>query len=189
MGFNFDKHCNKINENEVLLAYKGNVTAEIITNSLSLVESKIENSSTHQITKKKVYNVLVESLQNLFHHVDDAPQELNLLSKEGRQYGMFSLSKNQDSYKIFTGNFIKNEHIFKLKEKIDKINNLSKEELKEFYKTVLNNQRFSDKGGGGLGLIDIARKTGNKLFYEFDQINDKVSFFSLEVYIKDKNNI
>lgn len=184
MSFNFNKHCSKIEEGEVLLAYKGKVTAELITNTLSLVETKIENSIHHSITKKKVYNVLVESLQNLFHHVDEAP--IDILEIGEQKFGMFSLSKNDEKYIILIGNFIKNESIPILKAKIDKINDLSKDELKEFYKSVLNNQKFSDKGGGGLGLIDIARKTGNKIDYEFDKVNENFSFFSMEVYIDDK---
>jgi len=184
MGFNFNKHCEKINEGDVLLAYKGSVTAELITNTLSLIESKIESSIEHSITKKKVYNVLVESLQNLFHHVDNAP--LEVLNVDGERFGIFSLSKIDDKYFILTGNFIRNDRITILKSKIEKINNMTKDELKEFYKEVLNNQKFSEKGGGGLGLIDIARKTGHKLNYEFDKVNEETSFFCLEVYIEDK---
>lgn len=187
MSFNFNKHCSKIEAGEILLAYKGKVTAELITNTLSLVETKIENTIHHSITKKKVYNVLVESLQNLFHHVDDAP--INLLGDGERKFGMFSLSKNDSKYIILIGNFVKNESKPILKARIDKINGLTKEELKEFYKSVLNNQKFSEKGGGGLGLIDIARKTGNKIVYEFEDVNEDFSFFSMEVFIEEKEVI
>ena len=54
-----------------------------------------------------------------------------------------------------------------LKDKIDKINSLSQDELKDMYKFILNHQKLTAKGGGGLGLVDIARKTGNKLDYKF----------------------
>jgi hypothetical protein len=35
-----------------------------------------------QNLKKKVYNVLVESLQNLFHHVDTVPEGLTMVQKD-----------------------------------------------------------------------------------------------------------
>ena len=63
------------------------------------------------------------------------------------------------------------------------INKLSKEELKEYYKAVLNNGEMSMKGGGGLGMIDIARKTGEKLNFNFSPVDDKFSFFSLNIKI------
>ena len=59
----------------------------------------------------------------------------------------------------------------------------SKEELKDEYKNILNNQKMSTKGGGGLGLVDIARKTGNKLGYMFHNFDEKYYFFSLDISI------
>jgi hypothetical protein len=70
-----------------------------------------------------------------------------------------------------------------LKEKIDKINSLTKDELKDMYKFILNHQKLSAKGGGGLGLVDIARKSGNKLEYEFYVYDDNYSFFNLTIRV------
>jgi hypothetical protein len=60
---------------------------------------------------------------------------------------------------------------------------MGKEELKDMYKFILNHQRLSEKGGGGLGLVDIARKTGNDMEYTFEKYNDDYVFFNLDVYI------
>ena len=51
------------------------------------------------------------------------------------------------------------------------------------YKFILNHQKISTKVGGGLGLIDIARKTGNKLVYHFYPYNDKYSFFDFIIQV------
>jgi hypothetical protein len=60
---------------------------------------------------------------------------------------------------------------------------MSKDELKEYYKEILNNDEFSDKGGGGLGMIDIARKSGQKLNFNFIEVDNQYSFFSLSIKI------
>ncbi|NJK86138.1 MAG: hypothetical protein HC906_09370, partial [Bacteroidales bacterium] len=70
-----------------------------------------------------------------------------------------------------------------LKEKIDKINSLTKDELKICIKFILNHQKLSAKGGGGLGLVDIARKTGSKLNYSFFNYNNNYYFFNLEIIV------
>jgi hypothetical protein len=57
------------------------------------------------------------------------------------------------------------------------------------YKFILNHQRISAKGGGGLGLVDIARKTGNKLDYAFYSYNDKHSFFYINILVNEENSI
>jgi len=171
----------RMNLGEVIVAYKGNINAEIISNTLNLVETKLDEAIEQNLVKKKLYNVLVESLQNLYHHVDNLPENV----EREENYGAFVLSKYNEGFRISTGNFVKADKSKILKEKIDKINSLSKEELKDFYKFVLNNQTFSEKGGGGLGLIDIARKTGNKLEYNFYDYNKDYEFFNLTVFINE----
>lgn len=182
MSFFLDDCYDRMNQGEVIVAYKGAISADVISNTLSLIESKLEETSEHTGVKKKLYNVLVESLQNLFHHVDS----MNSAEDSETNFGAFVLSKKDGIYRISTGNFIRCEKSNILKEKIDKINSLSKEELKDFYKFVLNNQTFSAKGGGGLGLIDIARKTGNRLDYKFYNYNTDFDFFNLNVFINEQ---
>jgi hypothetical protein len=181
MSFNIEELYEKMNKGEVLLSYKGSITAELITNVLGVVETKLDHVIEKSSTKKKIYNVLVESLQNLYHHVDDLPDSTN--GNLDVHFGIFVIAKNDDSYIIRTGNFIKNDKIKTLKERFDKIKSLSKDELKELYKFVLNNQKFSDKGGGGLGLIDIARRTDGNIDYDFDDYDNEFSFFRMNVII------
>ena len=93
------------------------------------------------------------------------------------------IGKIDNQYNIITGNYIKNTNIEGLKKRLDDINLLTKEELKEYYKLVLSNGEMSSKGGGGLGMIYIARKTGQKLNFNFSPVDDKYSFFSLNIKI------
>jgi hypothetical protein len=44
---------------------------------------------------------------------------------------------------------------------------------------MLSNSEFSSKGGAGLGLIEMAKKTGNKLDYDFLQIDAEHYYFIL----------
>ena len=63
------------------------------------------------------------------------------------------------------------------------MNYLSAAELKELYKRILNNDEFSSKGGGGLGFIEMARMSGQKLGYDFVKYDESYSFFILEIRI------
>ena len=143
------------------------------------MESKLDTLQEEPKIKKKVYNVLVECLQNLYHHLDEVSQDQN----EKIRSAIFMIGKIDNSYNIITGNYIKNVNIEGLKKRLDHINILTKEELKEYYKLVLNNGEMSMKGGGGLGMIDIARKTGQKLNFDFSPVDEKYSFFSLNIKI------
>jgi len=159
MLFNFDEYYNKLTEDgEVILAYQGTITADGINGALEAVEAKLDGIGIDPKVKKKVYNVLVEGLQNLYHHVDELPQDFD--PKFAHKFGVVVVRKKEDSIKITLGNFINVKKTAYLKDKIDKINSLSEDELKDMYKFILNHQKLSTKGGGGLGLLDMARKSG-----------------------------
>jgi hypothetical protein len=93
------------------------------------------------------------------------------------------IGKIGSEYNIITGNYILNKNVIPLRDKLNRINVMSKDELKEYYKEILNNDEFSDKGGGGLGMIDIARKSGQKLNFNFIEVDNQYSFFSLSIKI------
>jgi hypothetical protein len=181
MSFNLKEYYSNLNKGDVILAYKGSITSELINDILEGVEKKLEVADADSKLRKKIYNVLVESLQNLFHHIEMVHEGIK--EELEPKFGVLVVVKENELYKITTGNFINARRIKFLKEKIDKINSLSKDELKDMYKFILNHQKLSAKGGGGLGLVDIARKSGNKLEYEFYNYNDDYYFFNLTISV------
>jgi len=181
MSFDINEYYSRMNGGDVLMAFKGSISSELISNVLEVVESKMDEFSESSKIRKKVYNVLVESLQNLYHHIEVLPDKMQKMFDD--KFGILVVSRQDDKYKISTGNFIGQEKVDVLRNKIDKINSMSREELKDMYKFILNHQRLSEKGGGGLGLVDIARKTGNQLDYTFEKFDDTYYFFNLDVFI------
>ena len=172
----------KMEQSNVILSFKGEITSDLLTSILQIMESKMEKYQEAPKTKKRVYNVLVECLQNLYHHIDEISTEED---KHNRvRNAIFMIAKDKGQYSIMTGNYIKSSNVEKLKQRMIEINALSKDELKTLYKEILNNEEFSEKGGGGLGLIDIARRTGQQLGYNFKPIDDEYSFFSLDISIE-----
>ncbi len=184
MSFNIENYVSDHSEGNIILFYKGNVDSDVINHVLDTVEDKMVAVNEQSKLRKKVYNVLVESLQNLYHHVDRVPEDFEEQGSE--KYGLLVVKKVEGGYRIITGNFVHAENIEKLEEKIKRINRSSHDEIKELYKFILNHQRISAKGGGGLGLVDIARKTGNKLEYTFKEYNKKYSFFYLNILVNEE---
>jgi len=168
--------------NDIMLSFKGDVTAEMLTSMLQIMETKLDNLGEPAKMKRKVYNVLVECLQNLYHHRD----EMKRTGIDEESAAIFMIGKNNNGYNIVTGNYILSERVDKLKSRIDHVNTLDRDGLKTLYKEVLNNDERSDKGGGGLGIIDIARKSGQNLVYDFMEVDNKYSFFSLYINIVQK---
>lgn len=168
----------------ILLSFKGVVTSDLLTSVLAIMESKMDYMEKSPKTKKKVFNVLVECLQNLYHHIDvsDDPAERNLERIEAKS-ALFMIAKQGEQFIISTGNYIDKKSALELEERLQTINGMDKDELKQYYQDVLNNGSVSEKGTAGLGMIDIARKSGNKLEFQFLDVNAHTSFFCLNIKI------
>lgn len=165
----------KMKRNNINLAYEGEITHQITKAFTSLTENNMMRDEDYNSVQKKVFHVMVECLQNISKHADN---QFNFISsRDGR--GIFLVSKDKTEYNVTTGNVVKNEKIDELKQMLEHINRLSREDLNKLYKQKIREGRLSEKGGAGLGFIDIARKTGQKLIYSFIKIDDEKSFFVL----------
>lgn len=151
--------------------YRGEFTQNLQQHILSLAEKNIDREKISGKIKKRVFHIMVESIQNISRHGD---QEV-----ESDHSSMFSIQKENKWYYITTGNIIENSKVDNLRGKLDKINSMDQAELDKFYREVLGNGKLSAKGGAGLGLIEMVRKSGNKLSYEIERITDDTSFFYL----------
>ena len=179
MSFNIQEWLNNNTKSDVLFLFKGEITTSLLSNAFEDIELKIEDASSK--IKKKIFNVLVELMQNLHHHSSVLPNDGT--TKETGKYVVCILSKNSLGYKIITGNFVQDSQKVFLTKHLNHINTLNKDSLKELYKEILDNQEFSDKGGGGLGMVDIARKSGSKLDYNIYDYKSGYYFFSLNIDI------
>ncbi len=160
---------------EITLVYEGEITHQITKAFTSLTESNMAKEDEPGTVQRKVFHVMVECLQNISKHADDFTSSDFLFS--GR--GIFLVSKGDNEYSVTTGNAVDNDRIEELTEMLENINRMNKEELKQLYKKQMKEGRLSDKGGAGLGFIDIKRKTGRDLEYHFLPISDDTSFFLL----------
>jgi hypothetical protein len=161
----------------LMLVYEGEFTQEITKSVLSMTERNLESVGEESSIKRKVFNVMVECLQNICKHADTFEA-----SKEEKG-AVFMIGREDGNYVITSGNFIMNDQITGLKGKLDHINSLDKEGLKGYYKELIKSSELSDKGGAGLGFVDIARKSGHKLEFDFEKVNEDYSFFSFKTKI------
>ncbi|RUA27852.1 MAG: hypothetical protein DSY77_16900 [Bacteroidetes bacterium] len=174
-----NKFKNLSDSEELLLAYQGNITDSLTNNLLALAENKLAMVEYNSRIKKKVFNILVEVLQNIYHNQDEIKD-----SSESFQDIMVMVIKNSTSYEVISGNFIKQNNIEHLKKRIEEINQLSNDELRAKYRSKLDEGVFTETGRAGLGIMDMVRKSGQPLQFGFKSINDEYAYFSLQVNIK-----
>ncbi len=177
MNFIYDLHRTMMSQN-LILVYQGDFTQESTKSILAMAERNLDSSGEESSIKRKVFNVMVEALQNIVKHSDE------LVDGQIRSHAaIFLIGKETNRYSIMSGNPIRKENVDKLKKTLERINGLDKEGLKELYKEIIKNTTISEKGGAGLGFVDMARKSGEKIEYSFPELNAEYSFFCLKVNV------
>ena len=164
---------------DVILIYEGKFDMQATKSVLHLAERNIDSISEDPSIKRKVFNILVECLQNVIKH----GEHLENPDPDHGTVPRLVIGREPKYYTIASGNAMLTEHVAALKSRIDHINSLDKEGLKSMYKQIMRNNNVSEKGGAGLGLVDMARKSGDQLSYQFDTIDKKFSFFSFKTVI------
>ncbi|MBR4326465.1 MAG: SiaB family protein kinase [Bacteroidales bacterium] len=174
----------KFKAGDLIATHEGGINPKVIDDFLAKTEDTLNNIGENPKKIRKVYNIVVEAIQNLFHHQTVPPADfIKNMGLDGDKYSFCTMVKEGMGYKIITGNFVNYDVARQLKQRIEQLNSLSHEELKNLYKIVLDNNEFTEKGGGGLGFIEMARKSGNKFVYDFVKYDDKYKFFVLEVLV------
>ena len=172
-------------EKQVIVDFYGEFLFETIEQLLRQAKNKLAELEIKIGLRKKVINVLIECMENIYKYT-----KLNT----GGEYANISfvsrvvLESTGGRFLISAGNTILNSDIEKLKGKIDKVNGLDKDGLQAYYEEIINNGEISDKGGGGLGIIDIAIRSGNPIEYRFTREDDKQSFYEIRIKISDNIN-
>ncbi len=166
-----------------IIHYEGIIGFKEIENILYNARQEIESFDVNGNIKKKLFRILVEVLDNINKHNDSD----NNVSIEATYYSVFKFSEHNNFFVISTKNIINNNKIDDLSYRLNQVNKLPRKELRSLYEKIILNNSISEKGGAGLGLVDIAIKSSNAIEFSFEQINENYS--NINLYIKvDKTN-
>lgn len=166
--------------NKLFLSYKGEVTYDNIGALLSELKIKMEEQGFRLGTYKKVLAVMVECLENIYKYISNT-KDKDTMNDKYPSY--FSLEAFEGYFILKAGNPLLNEDRGKLEEKLVKVNALNEIELKDMYKAIITDGKFTEKGGAGLGFIEMIKTTGNKIEFTFDEIDNRFSFFNITLNI------
>ncbi len=164
-----------MSEKNILIAFTGHFDHLVTTSLLKNIKNKLSNLQSVTGIDKRVYNILVESIENI--------SKYSSRTSQGQNIAMLLLCKSDDHFTVITGNHVLNKDVPALKERLEKISKLNPTELKKLYREQMLSTRVDDNSAG-LGIIDIALKSGNKIKYDFKPMTDLTSFYLFQTEIK-----
>jgi hypothetical protein len=199
----------------LILYHEGDFEFSTIEPLLTNVKEKLSSYNIENIIIKKVFNIVVELVENTHKYTDWLKSYKKSIDQKfipKISIEMITLNDGGEAFVITSGNPIRNNDVEFLKKRIEHINGLSLSGLQRIHKFIIDkglenkkevvrkgfldnlfnklkkvnidNYWASEKGGAGLGLIDIAQKSHSKLDVSFTPIDDEISYYQLQVKFK-----
>lgn len=149
--------------------FTGEFTHSLIQNFADYIENYLEPYEELPVRiKKRTYHIVIEMLQNVYRHGQRGSNPAD------GPIGLFHFRITGTQLVITTANATSIATARKVKERIEALNALSQDNVRSAYTIQLTEGSLSEKGGAGLGLIDIARKCKNPLGVEiYETITDQ----------------
>jgi hypothetical protein len=161
---------NNLEDDHLSFLFQGAYNDDMTEGILELTEYNLENFEGLTKMKKKISFLIIECFQNIVRHGQ-------VIKEYSVPEGVFIIRNRGNINYISSINYVNNNVVEPLKQSLDKIKSLSKDDLKAYYLKTLVELPLSEKGGAGLGLIELARKSSLPLSFEFEKVDENLTIF------------
>jgi len=163
---------------KISIAYFGVFTDDITDLLIDLNNEYLNRKNEFSKLAKKTSFLIAESFQNIIRHRIIDSEKINDI-QYNREF--YQISILNDGVQITSANVINRDLVIELNDAIEHLNTLNQEELKKLKLRILEHGEVSNKGGAGLGLIEIVRKTKLPLQKMFIPLTNDFSLLLLGI--------
>lgn len=155
-------------QDKISMNYHGVFDDTFTEQLVSLADCDVEKKA-----KKRMALLISESFQNIVRHGDN---ELG-----GENNSLFGIRGIDQFLHIFSSNSVTKSTKEFLEKKLEEINKMDKDQIKVLYAEALENGVISNKGGAGLGLIEMSRKSERPIQKEFKKLDNDLYAFYMQI--------
>lgn len=162
----------------IFLDYHGTLDISVLNSLLNKLKNNKEYKMLNKTTSKRVYSLVVECLENICKHSDP-----DLLRKPGLASFVTVRSQN-DNLVISAGNPITGSARVNIENRIIQVNNSDESSLRKSYENIINGDLSGNDKCAGLGFIQMALLTGNKINWSFNPLSNGYLLFEIQLTLK-----
>jgi hypothetical protein len=167
-----------IHEEDIIFSFSGQVSQALIEFIIAITEEKLA-TQMDKVDMKKLFIVAIEQLQNVINNAEYCGRDCSCI---GSEVFIIGYDKIKEKYYVNTANEIVESHKEKISNKIDYINSLNTEQQRELLKAKLKSAEDLHSRGAGVGLIEMSKRSSEKIEYNFENYQNKL-YFQILVYI------
>lgn len=155
-----------------VFSFQGKFKSANSETHLRNLEKQLDLKKFSRSVKKRVYSLAVEMIQNIVHH------GLTCSNDEDSSFAVFCRS---ETIHIISQNCVFTGDTKKISQSIDFLNAMSDAELRKYHVELLCDNDFSTKGGAGLGLVTLARRSDGRIDYHFEDRSADINMLTLHL--------
>ncbi len=176
---------NLVSEKSITISYCGPIVQAGVEGIALTLRKRLEADEIGFSATQSIFSIFIEQMQNMLNYSADRQTAVDERAHTEVEvtHGIFVLGSHENKYFINCGNLVCKSEIERLTSKIEYINSLNKDELKQYYRKKRREENEPTSKGAGLGFIEIARRSNYPMAYEFVEIDEEHSFFSLYVTV------
>jgi hypothetical protein len=178
----FFTYREEITRDGIFLTFNGVLVHSFMVKLAEMLKTKMSMFNVDKNQEMKIFATVIEQAQNIiFYSAERVP--VPFMENEMMGVGTITVGKEDEHYFVICGNMIPNANVEKLRNKLETIQQMNQDELKQYYKDQRRLEPDSDSRGAGLGFIEMARKASRSIEFSFHRLDDNNSFFTLKATI------
>ena len=182
MPFNVHQFYVDLNQRGIIFSFSGPISQEVIEGIGGTLKQKMEVEDADLNTSQKVFSIFIEQMQNVVNYSADRVI-LEERSEGEIRKGVLIVGKENSHYYVLCGNKIKNESQESIREQLDLLAKLDKDELKKMYRERRKKTSENNAKGSGLGFIEMARKSTGPIEFDISPVDSDFVFLTIKAVI------
>ena len=159
--------------------YSGRFHDEHTARLITLGEEFLEHDGTDKSVRGKLAFIMVEAYQNIIRHRAALSEGM----EPGSGRSLFVLRSRAAQHEVTAINPVVNADVRQLTTALEALRHLDLKQMKQVFLRGLQSDERTERGGAGLGLIEMARRSGHALQHSFAPLGADHQLFALRVLI------
>nr|WP_320115866.1 SiaB family protein kinase [uncultured Desulfuromonas sp.] len=162
----------------ILICFNGPFHHSIMQEIGTAMRNHLAEENIAQEALMDVFAVYIEMAQNVSNYIT-----FRQIARPEAASSIITISRSGEGYQVSSGNIVLNEDVETLCRRVDEVNAMTRSEIRSAYKKQMRRDVPPDALGAGLGLLEIAKRSSEKMTYAVKILDAGSTFFSLTANI------
>lgn len=178
---NISKIRTIMQEEGIVFSFSGMISQSLTSFMVETAKNQLQEQGEDAKVTRTIFAIAIEQLQNIMSYSKNRDTS-NRSKYISPGVILIGVDIDKDKYYVSSSNEIDEEDKIRITQKMEFINSFEKSELRKVLREKLRSAEDKHERGAGVGFIEMAKRSSEKLEYDFEFVGDKL-YFHIKTYI------